>query len=571
MRDGVRLYTSVYSPKDQAKTYPFLLERTPYSCAPYGIDRYKGRLGPTAEFEKSGYIFVYQDVRGRYMSEGVHVYSPPHNPNKTGTQHDESSDTYDTIEWLLANVPNNNGKVGTIGISQPGFYATNSLLCGHPALVASSPQAPVTDRFIGDDDHHNGAYFFAQRLSFMNGFGAPRAKPTPNSGSMVRFSQNDGYRFFLELGMLTGVNEKYFNHQNKFWDQVMAHPNYDEFWQSRGMRQYLKNIKPAVFVVGGWYDAEDLWGALNTYGSIESQSPGNQNFIMMGPWSHGSWSGLDGTKLFGTDFGLNPNEKYRAAVFSFFEHYLKDQPLSNFHEATMFQTGANLWRTFDSWPPKGTQTVSFALRDHGKIQVDPQDAVASRYDEYTSDPNKPVPYIGEMAAFMNPAYMLYDQRFASTRPDVLVYQTNALQSDLTLAGPLQAQLWISSSGTDADIIVKVVDVSPADATPIASRGAQMLVRAEVMRAKYRNSFTFPEALVPNQLAQLNFKLNDVLHTFKKGHKVMIQIQSSWFPLVDRNPQRFMNINQAWPADVRKENIRVFFGGETPSNVTALKL
>ncbi|MGV3615924.1 MAG: CocE/NonD family hydrolase [Fimbriimonas sp.] len=564
MRDGVKLYTAIYAPKDATKTWPVLLTRTPYGAGPYGANRFPTGLGPTPEFSRRGYVFVVQDVRGRYMSEGTHIFSPPHNPKKRGTDHDESSDTYDTVEWLLKNVPNHNGKVGVWGISQPGFYATNALLSRHPAIVAVSPQAPVTDRFKGDDDHHNGAFFLAQRWNFLNGFGAPRPIPVPRWDPTFRQPISDAYRFFLDLGPLPNA-QRYFKNRNQFWNQVMAHDTYDGFWKPRGMEQHLKDLSgPAVLVVGGWFDQENLFGALRTYRAIATQSPRIKSHLVMGPWTHGTWGGGAGESLGAIDFGSRTGDWYREnIVLPFFEHHLRGGPDPKLPAATVFESGTNQWHRFMLWPPRIAPTT-YALLPKGNLSATAGGPGGS--ETYTSDPRRPVPYTGEISGSVRSTFMVENQRFAWNRSDVMSYETGPFANDVTLRGPITADLKVSISTTDADFVVKVIDVYPDDAqnsvrttppTPMA--GYQMLVRAEVMRGKFRESLERPKPFVPGKPTRVTFGLNDVSHTIKKGHRLMIQVQSSWFPLTDLNPQTFTDIYRAKASDFRPATIRLHYG------------
>lgn len=577
MRDGKRLYTAIYAPKDTSQRWPFLMQRTPYSCSPYGADRMPRSLGPNSEFVKKGYIFVMQDVRGRYMSEDDHVFSPPHKPNKRGLDHDESSDCYDTVDYLLKSVPNNNGKVGVWGISQPGFYATNAILSHHPAIVAVSPQAPVTDRFRGDDDHHNGAFFLAQRFSFLNGFGAPRPKPIERMEPTFRASYKDIYRYFLDLGSLPAVS-KLFGDKNKFWLQSMAHGTYDDYWKPRGMEQHLKGLSngPAVLVVGGWFDAEDLYGALKTYNAIATGSPQLTSYLVMGPWTHGQWAGDRGERIGGIEFGSATGPWYnQSVVLPFFEHYLRGAPDPHLAKATVFESGANRWHRFEQWPPKlvadGAQRWRFAPK--GRLVPSENAASVSGSDSYVSDPRRPVPFIGEVAPGVPSRFMVGDQRFAWERPDVLSYSVGPFDSDKTLAGPIIANLRTAISTTDADFVVKVIDEFPEDAPantattpPTRMASYQMLVRAEIMRGKFRDSLEKPKPFVPGKPTQVRLQLNDVFHTLKKGHRLMVQVQSSWFPLADLNPQKFVDIYHAKPTDFQPATIRMIYGGgKTPGS------
>ena len=582
MRDGIRLFTSVYLPKDSSLPYPILLCRTPYSVGPYGVDAYKSDIGPSPLFANDGYIIVYQDVRGRWMSEGEFVNMRPHKDAKTGPHDiDESTDTYDTIDWLIKNLPNHNGKVGMWGISYPGFYVAAGMIDAHPALKAASPQAPIVDWFAGDDWHHNGALFLPHAFNFFANFGHPRPQPTKTSSSrQFEYRTPDGYAFFLEMGPLSAANSKYFKNDVPFWNEMLQHSNYDDFWTSRNLRPHLKNIKPAVMTVGGWFDAENLYGALETYRHVEASSPGSTNILVMGPWLHGGWSRGDGSFLGPIPFNSSTAAYFREHIeFPFFQYHLKGKGSPSFPEAHVFETGTNQWRRFDTWPPRKVRSRSFYLHAAGRIGgTPPTDSHAAAFDEYVSDPARPVGFLEQIAQRMTGDYMIQDQRFASRRPDVLVYQTGELTEDLTLAGPIQARLFVSTSGTDSDWIIKLIDVYPGDfpepaaggsSTPLG--GYQQLVRGDVMRGRFRNSLAAPEPFVPNQPTPVNFRLNDVAHTFRAGHKVMIQIQSTWFPLVDRNPQTFVKINTAKESDFQKATQKVYHTKEMPSHLEVLEL
>ena len=574
MRDGTKLFTAVYVPKDDSQSYPILIKRTPYSCKPYGVDNYPPQLGPSALFDKEGYIHVVQDVRGRWMSEGEFVNMRPYIPNKKDKQFDETSDTYDTIEWLIKNVQGHNGKVGQWGISYPGFYTVCGMIDAHPALKAVSPQAPVTDWFVGDDFHHNGALFLPHFFNFMARFGHARPEPTKKDNPPFDHGTPDGYDFFLNLGPLANADPKYFKGGIAFWNEVMKHPNYDEFWQGRNIRQHIKNIKPAVLTVGGWFDAENLFGAVETFKKGEANSPVGGNHLVMGPWSHGSWSNTDGDKLGDLRFNAKTAVYYRESIeLPFFEHYLKGKGEAKFPKAWVFETGTNRWRKFDTWPPKGSKAKDLFLQPDGELSYGvPKEKTA--FDEFISDPAKPVPFIEKTSIGMTGDYMTADQRFASRRPDVLVYQTPELLDDLTIAGSIEVDLHVGTTGTDGDFIVKLIDVFPADypdpnpnPTGVKMGGYQMMVRGEVFRGKFRNSYEKPEPFSPGEPARIRFTLPDTSHTFRPGHRVMVQIQSTWFPLVDRNPQKFTDIYQAKASDFQKATHRVFRDAERPTKVT----
>jgi putative CocE/NonD family hydrolase len=593
MRDGVKLFTSVYVPKDASTPYPIMLQRTPYSVAPYGPDNYRRFLGPSELFMNDGFIVAYQDVRGRYMSEGDWMEMRPQKDVKRGnTDVDESSDTYDTIDWLVKHVPNNNGRVGIWGVSYPGFYAAAGIIDAHPALKAASPQAPIGDLFMGDDSYHNGAFMLAANFGFYVGFVPRVGGPATSAGPDFDFNYGtpDGYDFYLKLGSLSNT-ERYFKTPNPYWADNLAHTTYDEWWKSRALVPHLKNIKPAVMTVGGWFDAEDLAGPLAIYRQIEKSSPGATNTLVMGPWPHGGWAARPaGDRLGNLRFGSNTSEFFREKIeFPFFAHYLKDKPLDPLPEAYTFETGTNTWRRNDAWPPANAQPKAFYLHENGRLLAEaPHEAGASvgTFDEYVSDPRRPVPYLGYVAMGMTRDYMTEDQRFASTRSDVLVYETEPLESDVRIAGPIKVDLHVSTSTTDADWVVKVIDVYPGDFPTPGERtenapppppnavklgGYQQLVRGEPFRGKFRHSFEKPEPFVSNQPDQIAFQMADVEHTFRKGHRLMVQVQSSWFPLIDRNPQKFMEIPKATDADFQKATIRVYRSPKLPSSITMLVL
>jgi putative CocE/NonD family hydrolase len=576
MRDGVKLFTSVYVPKDRTQPYPILLSRTPYSVAPYGEAAYKASLGPSDLFAKEGYIFVYQDVRGRMMSEGQFVDMRPHLDTKTGPKDiDESTDTWDTIDWLIKNVTPNNGRVGMYGISYPGFYTSAGMIDAHPALKAVSPQAPITDWFIGDDFHHNGALYLPHAFGFISSFGRPRPAPTTQWPPRFDFGTADGYAFYQKLGPVANADGKYFKGDIRFWLDMMAHETYDTFWQARNLRPHLKNIKPAVLTVGGWYDAEDLFGALETYKNTERQSPGAVNMLVMGPWVHGGWARGDGDRLGDVTFGAKTGPFFREQIeLPFFQFHLKGKADPKLPEAYVFETGLNQWRKLEAWPPKESQPKSLYLRAGGALSFDAPGAEATAFDEYVSDPAKPVPYINGIAIGMTQEHMVEDQRFASRRPDVLVYQTEPLDHDVTIAGPLVANLRVSTTGTDSDWVVKLIDVYPDGYPGAAPQGGystmggyQQLVRGEAMRGKFRNSYEKPEPFVPGQVTTVNYTMPDVFHTFRPGHRIMVQVQSTWFPLVNLNPQTFVNINTAAAADFKPATQRVYHTKDAPSSLT----
>jgi putative CocE/NonD family hydrolase len=575
MRDGVRLFTSVYVPKDAGQTFPILLQRTPYSVAPYGADNYV-RIQPSLEtFMRERFIFAYQDVRGRNRSEGEFVNARPHLAVKQGPkQIDESTDSYDTIEWLVKNVPQNNGRVGIWGISYPGFYAAMAAIEAHPALKAASPQAPIADWFMGDDWRHNGALFLAHAFGFFSSFGRPRVEPGPYSGLVAPAFERDtqdGYDFFLRLGPLRNIDTRLFGRQAAFWKELMDHDRYDAYWQERNIRPHLRNIRPAMLNVGGQFDAEDVLGPLAVYEAIERQSLQAVNMLVLGPWSHGGWMG-DGDRLGNVRFASKTAEFFREQMMlPFFVHHLKSGNDPKLPEAYVFETGRNVWRKYDSWPPKTAVERTLYFGPGGKLLTA---APASEgFDEYVSDPAKPVPFTDETTPGMTYNYMTSDQRFAARRTDVAVYETEPLEQDLAIAGPIECTLYVSTTGTDSDFVVKLIDVYPGsypdpspNPTGIRMGDYQQLVRGEPFRGRFRNGFEKPEPFEPGRAARIAFTMPDVSHTFRRGHRVMVHVQSSWFPLVDRNPQKFVPIHQATEADFVKATQRVYRGAERASGV-----
>ncbi len=567
MRDGIRLFTSIYSPKDTLRKYPVLMNRTPYNVGPYGKNEFKKVLGPSDNLTRDGYIFVYQDVRGKFMSEGEYMDVRPFNPDKKGTETDEASDTYDTIEWLLKNQKNFNGRVGLYGISYPGFYVVMGLLSRHPAIKAASPQAPIADWFIGDDFRHNGAFFLNSAFPFYYVFGKERDSLTTKWGESFKFPHDNGYKFYLETGALKNFNSKYLKDSVKFWLEVTENDTYNDFWKARTTLPHLNNIVTPILTVGGLFDAEDCYGALKTYEAIERNSPDNLNFIVMGPWFHGGWERSDGDSLGSIYFGSKTSQYYNDSIIvPFFSYFLKAKGHGYFTEASVFETGANKWNKLESWPPDTAQAKSLYLNPGGILT----DTAASgwNYDEFISDPENPVPFTRNDSKRMNRGYMVEDQRFLSGRRDVLTYYSDVLKDDLTVSGEIEADIFVSTSSTDADWVVKIADVFPEN-DPLSAdtlKGFEMLVRGEPFRGKFRNSFEKPEPFIPDRVTNIKFKMPAVNHTFKAGHRIMVQIHSSWFPLVDRNPQKFMKINLADDNDYIKAVHRLFYGGKSSSRV-----
>ena len=584
MRDGKKLFTAIYVPKDTTEKHPILLRRTPYSAAPYGENNFPESFWNSYHrlYMRENYIMVVQDVRGRYMSEGEFVDVRPFQENKSGTTIDEASDTYDAVDWLIKNVPYNNRKVGVFGISYPGFYSTMAALSNHPSVVAVSPQAPVTDWFQGDDFHHNGAFMLMDAFSFYSGFGKPRPAPTTKGQQGYRFAGTDNYLAYLQTATLKDFS-RLMGDSIQFWKDLYAHPNYDAWWQARNARNFVQHIpsSTSTLVVGGLFDAEDVFGAWNLYKAVEEKAK-NNNKMVMGPWFHGQWGGRgDGSSLGNIRFGGKTSEWYQNNVeVPFFNSHLKGKgDASKLPEATIFFSGENTWKEFGQWPPANATTQNLYLQPNGGLSWS-KPPVANAFTQYSSDPNKPVPYTGDVHMSRTREYMTDDQRFAARRPDVVVFQTPVLEGDVTLAGPLYADLFASLSTTDADFVVKLIDVLPDDFTypdavaqPTRSTGGsypmggyQMLVRGEVMRGKFRKSFETPVPFTPGKVEQVRFYLPDVAHTFKKGHRIMIQVQSSWFPLVDRNPQKFTNIYEASAEDFQKADIRIYHSSQYPSSI-----
>jgi len=589
MRDGVRLFTSVYAPKDSSHAYPFLLDRTPYSVGPYGVDIYRSQLGPTPDFDKAGYIFVFQDVRGRYMSEGQFLEMRPHLDNKKSNKDvDDSTDLYDTIDWLLKNVPNNNGNAGIWGISYPGFFTSASIIDSHPALKAASPQAPMTNLFMGDDAYHGGAFMLAANFNFYSSF-KPQDNPQlpPKTFVPFDFSTKDGYEFYLSIGSIGNLS-KLLDGKSQLFDDQMRHNTYDDYWKARNLALHMKNIHCAVLTVGGWFDAEDLQGPFSTFQAIDKNNPGIYNGMVIGPWVHGGWSRYDGEHLGRVEFAANTGDFYRKEIlFPFFEQYLKGKGDAKLPKAYAFETGTNVWRRYSSWPPKEATPKTLYFHANGGLSFDPP-AEASSFDEYVSDPAHPVPYLNYVSVSVPQEYMVSDQRFAASRTDVLVYETPILQEDVTIAGPVSPRLFVSTTGTDSDWDVKLIDVYPTDfpdskldapkpedrnkprtdvpPPQFTMGGYQQLVRGEPFRGKFRHSFEKPEPFMPGKVEEVNFTMQDVNHTFRKGHRIMVQVQSSWFPLTDRNPQTFVNIPDAKPSDFVKATERMYHGKDHVSGI-----
>lgn len=571
MRDGIKLFTSLYIPKDNTEKHPVLMTRTPYSCAPYGENEFNDFWnGHYKSYLQEKYIMVMQDVRGRWMSEGIFEDVRPFIKNKkTKKDIDEASDTYDTIDWLIKNITGNNGKVGVLGTSYPGFYSTMAAACGHPALKAVSPQAPVTDWFMGDDWHHNGAFSLMDATNFYSGFGKPRPAPTTVGADGYAIPSRDNYAFYLQSGPIANV-AKLMDDSSGFVKEMFAHPDYDAWWKARNARVSLYNIQPAVLIVGGTFDAEDCFGAWNSYKAIKNQSPQTNCRLVMGPWYHGQWNSGSGTHLGNIQFGSNTAEYYTQTLeIPFFNYYLKGKGSDSATTgANVFFSGENKWRKTTAWPPAEVKMQPYYFQPDGGL-ANALPTKQNSYTEYISDPDKPVPYAEGVHLYRTREYMTDDQRFASRRTDVLTFETGVLEKDLTLGGPVNADLVVSLSTSDADFVVKIVDAFPDDFKYTGDDrypmgGYQMMVRGEIMRGRYRNSFENPEAFTPGKTEHVKFTMPDVAHTFKKGHRLMIQVQSSWFPLMDRNPQKFTDIYSTKKSDFQKCVIRVYHDNDNAS-------
>jgi putative CocE/NonD family hydrolase len=569
MRDGARLFTAVYVPKDQSQAWPFLINRTPYSVAPYGEDNYPVRLAPQ-ELMSAGYIFVSQDVRGRNMSDGSFVEETPYKDNKGPKDVDETTDMHDTVDWLLKNVPNNNGKVGIWGISYPGFYTAASIIDSHPAIKAASPEAPMVDLFRGDDAYHGGAFMLAANFDFYTSFKLQQ-NPTEDQGGVgFKYGTSNGYDFFLHAGPLAELDRKYLKGANPLWNDQVKHDTLDGYWKQRDLAPRMKNVHCAVLTVGGWFDAEDLQGPLSLYKAIGNLNPETVNLLVEGPWVHGGWWRLDGHRLGNANFAQNTGDFFRAHILlPFFEKYLKGKETEELPKAYVFETGTNVWRKYDAWPPEKTSKRMLYLNAKNGLSFEAP--TGSGFDEYISDPAHPVPYVGYETMDVPQEYMVSDQRFAETRPDMLVYQSEVLDHDITIAGPVAPKLFVSTTGTDSDFIVKLIDVYPQKEAEEQPRrgikdvgvpetnlaGWEQLIRGEPFRGKFRHSMEQPEPFTPGKVEEIDFTMPDVNHTFRRGHRIMVQVQSTWFPLVDLNPQTFVDIPGAKPEDFRKATERVY--------------
>jgi len=572
MRDGAKLYTSVYVPKDKPGKHPILMERTPYGAGPYGPDSYRPHRG-SAKFRDVGFIFAYEDVRGTGMSEGKFVNVTPEDHSGPGKT-DESTDTYDAVDYLIHHVPDNNGKVGLWGISYPGFYAGAGGIDSHPALAAISPQAPVSNWFMGDDVHHNGAFFMQDTFNFFSFFGRVRQGPGKSGpGNPINKGTDGEYAFFLKEGALPNFDRDYFKGTIPFWNDVLNHSDYDQFWKDRALPDHVHNVHCAVLDVGGWFDAEDMWGALNLPKAIRRASPSTPVYQTMGPWFHGMWAGPSGQTFGDLDYGTPTSTYFQDNIeFPFFDKYLRDPSLPAPAPYNMFETGRNKWVAFQEWPPKGLGKEAVYLGPDGTLQL--KRPTSDGADSYVYDPASPTPYLADISSRSRTReYMVDDQRWAHSRKDVETYTGPVEESDSTVAGPVDVDLYVTTTGTDADFVVKVIDVWPSDSTATGAATHKPMgdyeqeVRADIFRGKYRNSFSSPKPFVPGQPTEVHFKLNDMFHTFLKGHRMEVQIQSSWFPLVDRNPNTFEDIYKASDSDFKAATITILRSKRYPTHLT----
>lgn len=570
MRDGVKLFTIIYAPKDQSQKYPILVTRTAYSIAPYGPDNYRAAIGPNNEFAKEGYIVAYQDTRGKFKSEGEFIHHRPIIKGKVN----EVTDTYDTIDWLVKSVPNNNGRVGQWGISWGGWEVSQGMIDAHPALKASSPQSPPQDQFLGDDHHSGGAFQLMYAFSWMSDNARARSAPTDRPNARFDYGTPDGYDFFLRLGAAANARE-FFSDEVPTWNDYMTHGTYDDYWQSRNVPKDLKNIHHPVLIVAAWFDAQDFWGPFRMYDSMLKNNPGNKTYFVLGPWLHGGYARMDGDTLGNINFGSKTGVHYREKIeLPFFNYYLKDKGGLKLPNVQAFETGRNTWRSLEKWPPPNARPLNLYLDEKSTLSAGTAPKPNDAFDSYVSDPERPVPYSAEVRTIEGHLFMVEDQRFAWTRPDVVYYQTAPLMEDLTIAGPISATLNVSTTGTDSDFVVKLIDVYPgnapdADPNPAGIRmgGFQMLLAGDILRAKFRNNFSKPEPMTPGQLTKIEIPLGDKYHTFLKGHRIMVQVQSSWFPMFDRNPQKFADIYHAKPEDYQKATQKIFRSAAAPSYVT----
>ena len=584
MRDGAHLYTAIYEPIHSQKPSPILFTRTPYKAAPYGETMSNRLWRSWQKYAREKYIFVIQDVRGRWKSEGEFINVRPFVSEKEKNgKIDEASDVYDTAEWLIYHTRNNNGNIGIIGSSYSGFYSLMGALSAHPAIKAAVPQAPVTDWFMGDDYHHNAAFMLCDGFRFVSSMNRPRPIPTEQSTPATPYYKTDEYSFFLKMGTLKNLT-RLLGDSILYWNELMTHPNYDSWWQERDTRRNCYKIKPAILIVGGLFDAEDCFGTWELYKAIQRQSPDTQLELIMGPWYHGAWGGTDGSYLGNIQFGANTVLYYQDQIeFPFLQYYLnrEGEKTPDSQKVHIFFSGENQWKTFSSWPSKEAKEISFYLRENHVLSTTAP-LETSSFSEYISDPAKPVPYTNQTVYARPKEYMTEDQRFAERRPDVSCFKTAPFKEKLTVGGEIEVELEVELTTTDADFIVKVIDEFPEDFTydktkekqrntqPYLMNGYQMLVRGEVMRGRYRNSFEHPEAFTPGKTTTVRFSMPDIAHTFQAGHRLVLQIQSTWFPLIDRNPQQFVDIYTCEETDFMKSVIKLYHQKNNPSKITFIK-
>ena len=571
MRDGVKLHTIIYAPKSRSGPLPILFNRTPY-----GIDNIYRSFpsGILNELINDGYIFAFQDIRGRFKSEGQFVMLRPLRKAGDAKAIDETTDTYDSIEWMIKNVPDNNGRVGMFGTSYPGWLVVMAVLEPHPALKAVIEQATPADMFIGDDFHHNGAF----RLSY--GFEYCFALESSHLTSSFKFDRYDTYQWYLRLGPLSNADALYFHGKIPTWNNFVAHPNYDEFWQQQALASQLKKATVPIMHVAGWWDQEDFYGPVKAYEILEKTDDKKLNYLVVGPWNHGGWNRLTGDKLGNIDFGSPVSQFFRASIFHpWFAYHLKDKGQLKQPEAMTFETGSNRWTSFNSWPPReNSRQRNLYLRENGQLSFVQPPAAEGQFDSYVSDPDHPVPYRSRpVEATYNPGdkggsrwstWLLEDQRFVENRPDVLTWESEPLTEDTVIAGNIVAHLFASTSGTDSDWVVKLIDVYPEDYPKDPKMGGyQLMVANEILRGRFRNSFTHPEPIPANQIVEYAIDLRTANHAFRKGHRIMVQVQSTWFPLYDRNPQKFVpNIFLAKAADFQSATQRVYRSGRHASYI-----
>lgn len=571
MRDGVKLHTEIYTPRDAREPLPMLMLRTPYgvSAGPRAYSRY---LNGDGHFFADGYIFVYQDIRGRYGSEGNFEMNRPVRDPKDPNGTDESTDTYDTIEWLVKNVPNNNGRVGIRGVSYDGFLAAMAMVNPHPALKAVSEQACMADAWMGDDFFHNGAF----RLSY--GFEYAALMETTRENFTFQFDEFDLYNWYLRLGPLSNVNATYFHGKLPTWNSFVAHPSYDDFWKIHAVESSLKEATVPNLNVAGWWDQEDFYGPMRTYENLEKTDTKHLNYLVVGPWNHGGWEGGAGNTLGQIQFWSNTAEYFRKKVEApWFAYWLHDKGSLPMKESLLFQTGSDTWTSFDAWPPTEAQKKNLYFAEGGKLSFEaPTNSSPDAFDSYVSDPAHPVPYRQRPVDMTYPGdhpggwytWLVQDQRFVENRPDVLTWQTGELREDVTLAGQVTAKLFASTTGTDSDWVVKLIDVYPQKMeSDWKLSGYELMIANEIFRGRYRSSYQKPEALVAGRVTPYTISLHTADHVFKKGHRIMVQVQSTWFPLYDRNPQKFVpNIFEAKDSDYQKATQRIYRSDEYPSSV-----